>query len=187
MNTLESYFQQIGVSSLDQEIILSGVAPKAFQKGDYFLQEGQISPQIGFILKGVFQYFYNHDGDEITTYIALENNFVVSLGCFLKQIPAKENIRALTDTEVLVISKAQFDALRTQSAAFRQFYIELLEHEIVCIDESRFNLITLTAEERYLKLVAEEPQLLQKVPQQYLASILGITPRHMSRIRKNIR
>ncbi|WP_138992194.1 Crp/Fnr family transcriptional regulator [Larkinella sp. C7] len=187
MNALETYFQQIGISRADQETILVDIKPKSFQKGDYFLQEGQTTQQIGFVLTGVFQYFFNHDGDEITTYIASENSFVVSLGCFLKQVPAKENIRALTDAKVLIISKAQFDALRAQSESFRQFYVELLESQIVCIDDSRFDLITLTAEERYQKLLAEEPHLLQKVPQQYLASILGVTPRHLSRIRKNSR
>ncbi|MGA0555204.1 Crp/Fnr family transcriptional regulator [Larkinella sp. VNQ87] len=185
MNVLHTFLQQLGLSN--EDILPLGLEPKAYRKGEYFLQEGQVKPQVGFVLKGVFQYFYNHDSNELTTYIASENNFIVSLGCFLKQLPAKENIRALTDAEVFIIPKTQFDLLRARNEAFQRFYVEMLEHELVCIDESRFNLLTLTAEKRYQKMLAEEPHLLQLVPQQYLASILGVTPRHLSRIRKNIR
>jgi len=54
------------------------------------------------------------------------------------------------------------------------------------MDETRANLMILTAEERYALLLKEEPKLLQQIPLQYLASILGVTPRHLSRIRNNI-
>jgi hypothetical protein len=67
--------------------------------------------------------------------------------------------------------------------ALKDFYIGLLEWQIGCIDNSRFDLITLNAEQRYQKLLEEEPELLQRIPLQYLASILGVTPRHLSRIR----
>jgi hypothetical protein len=60
-----------------------------------------------------------------------------------------------------------------------------LENLVVGMDETRSNFITLTAEERYAVLMKDEPALLQQVPLQYLASLLGITPRHLSRIRNN--
>jgi CRP-like cAMP-binding protein len=59
----------------------------------------------------------------------------------------------------------------------------MLEREICCIEESRYDLIALTAEERYEKLLTQTPQLLQQIPLYYLAALLGITPRHLSRIR----
>lgn len=70
---------------------------------------------------------------------------------------------------------------------FGSFYVSILEHLIICIDESRFKLIALNAEQRYLSMLREEPHLLQQIPLQYLASILGVTPRHLSRIRSEIR
>ncbi|WP_128545029.1 Crp/Fnr family transcriptional regulator [Larkinella soli] len=187
MNDLSAFLEENGFSAEDRETILGAFLPLSFRKGDYFLQEGQTTRKIGYVRKGVFQYFYNHDGDEITTYIASPGGFVVSLGSFLQQMPARENIRALTEADLLVISKERFDQLRAENDRFQAFYVGLLESQMVCIDDSRFNLITLTAEERYQKLLTEEPQLLQLVPQHYLASILGVTPRHLSRIRKQVR
>ena len=70
---------------------------------------------------------------------------------------------------------------------FKDFYIGLLENSICSIDTSRNDLITLTGEQRYAKILNEHPNLLQKIPLQYIANIIGITPRHLSRIRNNFR
>jgi hypothetical protein len=67
------------------------------------------------------------------------------------------------------------------------FYVGMLEWQMCCIDESRLDAIVLSPQERYLKMMEKEPELLQTIPLQYLASILGVTPRHLSRIRNNIR
>ena len=74
-----------------------------------------------------------------------------------------------------------------QNKAFHQFYFNLIEKQICLIDDYRIDLLTLTPEERYKKLLVNEPILLQEVPLHYLASFLGISTRHMSRIRKNVK
>ncbi len=70
---------------------------------------------------------------------------------------------------------------------FKDFYIGLLESSICGIDSSRHDLIVLTAEQRYAKMLKHEPHLLQQIPLLHLASMLGVTPRHLSRIRGSIR
>jgi len=62
----------------------------------------------------------------------------------------------------------------------------MLEMLMVCLDESRFDYITLKPEERYAKLIKEEPELIKQIPLKYLSSLIGVTPRHLSRIRNNI-
>jgi CRP/FNR family transcriptional regulator, anaerobic regulatory protein len=133
----------------------------------------------------LFQYYYAKDGKEITTYIAGANSFLLSLISFYKQQPSKENIKALADAELMMIHYDDLKKLKAHNEAFRSFYIGALENLAVGMDETRSNLITLTAEERYAVLIKEEPALLQQIPLQYLASILGVTPRHLSRIRNN--
>ena len=86
-----------------------------------------------------------------------------------------------------MIHHKDLQILKLESEAFKSFYIDVLEHLLVCMDDSKTKLITLTAEERYEALLKEEPTLLQQIPLQYLATILGVTPRHLSRIRNNIR
>lgn len=186
MEKLLSHFLGKGVPPGDISRIAEAFKFKKISKGDYFVEEGKTSRYLGFISKGLFQYFYSKDGKEITTYITGENTFLASLSSFYRQRPSKEYVRALADSELWVIHYEDLMKLKTESNAFKTFYIEALENVVTGIDESRSNLITLTAEERYATLMKEEPALLQQIPLQYLASILGVTPRHLSRIRNNI-
>ncbi|GAB2575948.1 Crp/Fnr family transcriptional regulator [Spirosoma areae] len=187
MEGLSAFFGESGFDTTQQNAIVQQFRRQTLRKGDLYLQEGQISQQLGFVEKGVFQYFCTRDGDEMTTYTPGPGGFLVSLSSFLKQKPARETIRALTDGVIWVINKPAFEQLRRDLPPFESFYIGLLEDQINCIEDSRFNLLILTAEERYQKLMTDEPHLLQAVPLQHLASILGVTPRHLSRIRGNIR
>jgi CRP-like cAMP-binding protein len=187
MDGLRAFLDENGFDAGQQTTITEQFHRRALSKGDCYLNEGQISQQLGFVEHGLFHYFCTRDGDEMTTYTAGPGDFLVSLSSFLKQQPARETIRALMDSVIWVISKQAFDQLRHDIPSFEMFYIGLLEDQINCIDESRFNLLTLTAEERYQKLITEEPRLLQEVPLHHLASILGVTPRHLSRIRGQIR
>lgn len=158
---------------------------KKIKKGEYFAEEGKTSKYLAFVTKGLVQYFYSKDGKEITTYVSGANSFLVSLYSFFKQKPGKEYIRALADCEMLAVHYNDLQKLKAESNGFRTFYIKAMEDLVVSMDETRSNLITLTAEERYAVLMKEEPALLQQIPLQYLASILGVTPRHLSRIRSN--
>lgn len=186
MQQLLSYFLAKGVPESELLQITGAFKFKKISKGDYFVQEGKTSRYLAFITKGLFQYYFLKDGKEITTYITGENTFLASVSSFFKQRPSKEYVRALTDAELWQVHYNDLALLKANSEAFKAFYIEALENVVAGIDESRSNLITLTAEERYTTLLRDEPALLQQIPLQYLASILGITPRHLSRIRNNI-
>ncbi len=187
MEPLQYFLVTLGFTKLEIETISSFFFHKHFDKGNFFSTESSINPHLAFIEEGVFQYYFNQDGNEITTYVIGKNGFIASLLSVLQQKPAQENIRAVTDADVWMIHKNDFDTLQTKISGFKDFYIKILDGQIICIDESRFGLLTQSAEERYQKLLEKEPQLLQQLPLQFLASTLGITPRHLSRIRSKIR
>ena len=185
MEQLLSHFLGKGIPPSEATQIAEAFKFKKIGKGDYFVEEGKTSKYLAFITKGLFQYYYSKDGKEITTYITGANTFLASLCSFYKQQPSKEYVRALVDSELLMIHYNDLSTLKTENNAFRTFYIKAMEDLVVGMDETRSNLITLTAEERYAVLMEEEPEMLQQIPLQYLASILGVTPRHLSRIRNN--
>lgn len=186
MEYLQQYFARIGFNADELVKTLQSFELKKFRKNDMLVMEGRVSRHIGLIESGMFQYYVNKDGQEITSYISTENTWLASVISFIGEKPAKENIRALTDGEVHLISRHDLKKLVADVPAFKDFYMALLEQAICGIDESRHDFITLTADERYVKLLEQEPHLLQQIPLQHLASMLGITPRHLSRIRKNI-
>jgi CRP-like cAMP-binding protein len=187
METLTSFFLSKGLNENDAQHVSNCFKLKHIPKGGFFVEEGKVSKHLGFIQKGFLQYYIVLDGEEKTTYSVGENSFVASLVSFLNQVPARESIRAVVDTDLWIIEKAAIIKLQNEIPAFKTFYIGLLEWQICCIDESRLDAIVLTAKERYLKMMNKEPSLIQQIPLQYLASILGVTPRHLSRIRNNIR
>lgn len=187
MELLQSYFLTAGFSISEANQIAAAFSFKAVAKGEFFVQEGKTSKHLGFIEKGFFQYFINLDGEEKTTYSLGANNFIASLVSFLKGVPSRENIRAVIDSSLWIIAKDAFKNLQQTIPAFKDYYIGLLEWQICCIDESRLDGIVLSAQERYEKILVKEPEIIQHIPMQYLASILGVTPRHLSRIRNNIR
>lgn len=187
MDILAPVFAQAGFSPQDVQRIVAPFVPREYAKDDHFVRLGQVNMHLGFAESGVFQYYYPMDGEERTTYVTPERSFIASITSFLSETPSYENIRALTDARVWLIAKKDLKLLLEAVPAFKDYYIGLLEWQLGCIDRSRHDLLVLTAEERYQKLVNDEPQLLQRIPLQYLASILGVTPRHLSRLRKTVR
>ncbi|MGB4773298.1 MAG: Crp/Fnr family transcriptional regulator [Chitinophagaceae bacterium] len=181
---VQAYFQNLGFSAEEAGTIASKFVRQELEKNDLFVKEGKTSKQIAFLEKGLLQYYSITDkGEERTTYVTLPNNFAASLLSYLSEIPARENIRAITASVIWTIEKNDMQTLQQDLPAFNSFYIGLLEWQICCIDKGKFDLITLSAEDRYAKMMKEEPEILQQVPLQYIASMMGMTPRHLSRLR----
>lgn len=187
MEKVKKKFENMGFKGEDLEKILNSFKLQVFKKNDFIVEEGKVSKHIGFVETGLFQYYVMVEGEERTTYVSIANTFLASVLSFISGTPALENVKALTDGSVSLIGKADLKKLVNEMPAFKDFYIGLLESTICGIDASRHDLIVLTAEQRYEKMLKNEPHHLQQIPLQYLASILGITPRHLSRIRNNIR
>jgi CRP-like cAMP-binding protein len=151
------------------------------------VKESEICKYFCFVESGILQHSILVLNEEKTTYLALKNSVTSSLKSFLMQHPSRKNVKAISDCILWVVNLENFKALIKNNLAFSRFYYNLIEKQICLIDDYRIDLLTLSPEERYQKLLVNEPKLLQEVPLHYLASFLGISSRHMSRIRKNIK
>jgi len=184
MEKLKKHFGGMGFSADELEEIYNSFTLREFKKHDYFIEAGQISQLLGFIESGMFQYYVVKKGEIKTTFVSVENNFVVSLHSFASGTSSLEYVKALSDVEVYIISKADLKILIDKIGKFKDFNITLVESKICRISGRLHSLIVLSGDQRYEKMLNEEPHLLQQIPLQYLASMLGVTPRHLSRIRK---
>lgn len=171
----------------DRQEILDSFVELNLKKNSYFVRENEICHHFCFVESGILQHSIEISGEEKTTYLALRNSFTASLQSFLNQTPSRKNIKAIVDSKLWVVDLKNFKNLIQNNPAFHKFYYDLIEKQICLIDDYRIDLLTLTPEERYNKLLLTEPKLLQEVPLHYLASFLGISTRHMSRIRKNVK
>ncbi|MDT7831433.1 Crp/Fnr family transcriptional regulator [Flavobacteriaceae bacterium S356] len=194
MEASKSDFQQylsaiIDDTSLESYIpeIVDVFVPIKLRRNEFLAQKGKVCTTFCYIQSGVLQHAIEIDEEEKTTYLGLKNSCTSALKSFLQQTPSRKSIKALSDCSLLSIDLTTFNALVKNNRAFHQFYFNLIERQIFLIDDYRIDLLTLTPEERYKKLLENEPKLLLEVPLHYLASFLGISKRHMTRIRKNIK
>lgn len=172
-----------------QELIVKARA--SFQvlhlkKNEFFAKEAEVCQHFCFVESGILQHSIEVLDEEKTTYLALRNSVTSSLSSFLLGKPSRKSIKAIADCKLWIVDLNTFKDLIENNKTFHQFYYNVIEKQICLIDDYRIDLLTLTPEERYRKLLATEPKLLQEVPLHYLSSFLGISSRHMSRIRKNI-
>ena len=158
--------------------------PTVLKKGRFFVRKGEVCQQVAFIVKGVMRIFYRQKNGETTRYLGSEHSFITSLGSFVSGSACPENIEALEDCELLVIQRHDLRRLCQQIHAFETLYSKVLEYMFMCTEKRIADFITQTAEERYLTLLDQRPGLVQRVPQKYIASYIGITPQSLSRLQK---
>lgn len=168
------------------DLIIDKFTFSSIKKNSFFVKEGEICTYFCYVESGILQHSIIVSGEEKTSYLALKNSVTSSLNSFLNKVPSRKSIKALSDCNLWIVDLETFQELVKNNKFFHDFYYNLIEKQICLIDDYRIDLLTLTPEERYKKLLINEPNLLQEVPLHYLASFLGISSRHMSRIRKNI-
>lgn len=185
---MKSVFESIQILSqpeLDQLDDL--ITIRNLKKGEFLLEENHICNEIVFIKKGILRsYFFNHQGDEITNCFAFENEFMASFSSFITQAVAEENIQTLTDTELQVIDRKGLEQLYKSSSNWQEIGRKITEMEYVNLQKRMVSFQKLSGKQRYQELCQDHQNYIQLIPLQHLASYLGVTPRHLSRIRKSI-
>lgn len=153
-------------------------------KNEFFNKAGIVSDRIGFVNSGLLRSFYNLNDKEATTFFLTPGTVAVSLLSFLQRKPAIENIQALEDSELIVINRKNLLELYDENWKWQQVGRVLIETYYIKMEHRSISLQNQTARERYDAFVKDYPQVLRSVPQNQIASFLGIAPETLSRIRK---
>ncbi len=150
-------------------------------------EEGKIPQFLYFVNEGYLRSFYYDDqGDEVTTYIATPNQYMASFLSLSHQKISTENIETITDCNLLKINRNDFMKIIDSHDSFKNYSLTIFEHAFTQMNQRANGLATLSAEQRYSLLINNQGNILQNVPIQYIASYLGIKPQSLSRIRKQI-
>ncbi|NVO21536.1 MAG: Crp/Fnr family transcriptional regulator [Bacteroidetes bacterium] len=183
-------------NSIDSVVSLTNEELSAFsntfssiklKKNDFFLEEGQVCDFIGFVNYGVLIYFKSKDnGDEITTDFAFEGDWVNNNQSRLNNAPSTINIKAIEDSELFVIMQNDLLDLYLKIPKIERLGRILMEQAYLKIAEQSIELQVLSAKERYENLLKKYPQVFQRVQLYHIANYLGIAPKSLSRIRKEI-
>ena len=158
---------------------------KEVRKNEIILSEGSSTTNIYFVLNGVLRtYFVNSDGEEKTFFFSIENFFAADYESFLKGSKSRYTIQALEDASIVIVSldmlKNIYKTLRYGDKLGRIF----AEKYFFLWSDRIQDIYMLTPLERYNNMRHQFPDILQRVPQHYIASYLNITPVHLSRLKK---
>lgn len=175
---------QISIDKDSLDAIVSVFEPVKIAKGDFFLKAGKYCKQMVFIASGYMRMYDIVDGKEITFWIGSEGNFITSLSSFIFETENLWNIQAITNCEVYIISREDHFKLTATQPKWLAFDNKLLAYSFALLEKKMLSQLHTTAKQRFDSLLKEEPALFKYVPLRYIASMLGITPESLSRLRK---
>lgn len=156
-----------------------------FKKNDFIVQEGKICRKVYFIKSGAVRRFCLEDGIEVTKWIYTDNQFVTSLSSFFEQKPSFENFQTSEETTVYSLSYSN-EAILLEYPLFSRFHIKQLQLYLSKINEFHHLFRVMSAQQKYLFLLESFPQIIVKAKLKHIASLIGVSPETLSRIRSAI-
>lgn len=185
MTELEKYIHTyFEVTNEDLIKISSFFKPERLKKGQYFLKTGRQSDRLSFLQDGIVREFLTIGDKEVTKWISTKGYFVVDLSSFIFNQPARWNIQALTDCELFTIEKKDYLQIGNIISRWAELEKLFIAKCFIVLEERVLSHLSMKAEERYQALYNFNKELFNQVPLQYLASMLGMTPETLSRLRK---
>jgi CRP-like cAMP-binding protein len=170
----------------DKEILSSVLNYQKIEAKKELVSFDKRTDELFFVTKGCIRKYYVKDGEQITLYIMTENNFIAAFDSFITGSKSTETIECLEPCELLILNKKDLDSLYKQIPLMNEFIRKILEHTLIQFQHALTSFIKDNPEERYEKLLTDNPAILQRVPQHMLTTYLGITATSLSRIRKRI-
>lgn len=174
------------LSEKELSLLKRSVEKRTYNKNQIIFSEGKISDEIYFVEKGCVRLFYNVDGTDKTAFFYTESKFICAGESYTFNVPAIENYQAIEETELYIFSKPKVEALLVDMPKFEIIARVATENELITCQKVIASFITKSAEERYSDLLESQGELFQRVPQQYIASFLGVSPETLSRIKARV-
>ena len=165
------------------DMLESILVPMKFQKNEMILAEGQICTNIYWVAKGLIRQFYYKNGKELTEYMAAENHICMCIESLFKEEPTRLQMMALEPTILFALPKDALEQASIKSVNIQMLYRKILEESLILSQVHADMLRFETAQDRYVKLVKSQPQLVLRAPLVYIASYLQMTPETLSRVR----
>ncbi len=169
-------------------IALKHLTIKEIPSKTILLSEGDIATKLFLVFKGCLRtYFVKDIGVEITAQFFIENQMVSSFESAMTNTPSRQYIDTIENSIVGFIEIQKIKEIINKNSKARDYFNEYLISRLIYYMNNHASFILDKPERRYIKLMQENPELVSRLPQQYIASYLGITPVSLSRIRTRLK
>ena len=177
----------VSLTAEEMALFQQSVEVRTLAKNDFFVEVGQVCNYIGFVNQGALIYFKLMDnGNEVTTDFAFEGDWVTVNQSRLNNSPSMINIKAIENAELFVLKQQELNDLYIKIPKIERLGRILMEQAYLKLVQQSVDLQVLTATERYENLLHQFPEIFQRVQLYHIANYLGIAPKSLSRIRKEI-
>ena len=175
----------IHMPDYEKELCYQYFEPVIYSKNTIIEKEGKVPKYLYFIISGHMRNFHIDDfGNGVTVDMNHSPRFFTSYNHFVNRTVSNENIECITDCGLLRCKRDDIDILFEKSPIIIKNELQVLQKAFEDERKRVIDMTTLTAEQRYLKFIKEQPEIIHNVPLQYIASYLGMKPESLSRIRK---
>ena len=160
---------------------------RQFKKKEQLTKTGDVEDYINFVARGLIRKYYKKEAEEINTQISTEGHIIHAQESFHSRTPSEYYIEAIEPSTVVSITYDNLEKAYAGSAKMERLGRLVITFTMVIKDRWQMNMIKLTPRERFLDFVHKNPELLQRVPQKFLASYLNIQPETFSRFKHLLR
>ena len=189
MHPLRAYIHRFTpLTDAEWAPLAAALTERRLRRKEQFVIQGAPAPELALVLSGSCRLFYTRpDGEERTTYFFFDNHLMGNYQSCLTGQPSQFSIQALAPTELLTFPYAVLHALFDTFPIYERFGRRLAEYHLLGTDARLTELLLLSPEQRYQTLLSSHKiKILERIPQQYIASYLGVTPVSLSRIRARV-
>lgn len=167
--------------------LLPAIRVRRFGKKETVLKVGEIENYSNFIVKGLVRKYYRKGHQEINTQISIENHLILSQESFHSRTPSEYFIETIEPTTFVSLTYDDLEKMYKQSHRMEHLGRLVITYAMIIKDRWQMQMVKMTPRERFLHFVTKNPELMQRVPQKYLASYLNIKPETFSRFKHLIR
>jgi len=184
---LANILRHISLTAEETTFFNSLLRSKSLADGEFLLREGTVCRYESFVTKGCLKtYYLDENGFEHIIDFSIEEWWADDLYSLLTQTPSKSNIKAIEDTDILQISKADLELLYQKIPKFERFFRILFQNAYITQREQINSALSASAEERYLLFIKKKPYAEKRFTQKDIASYLGITPQFLSALKRKL-
>lgn len=184
---IENIKDVVPLNETETLLIAQSFKPIELKKKQFLLQKGEYSNHMRFIADGCLKLFDIDDaGNEHVLQFGIKGWWMNDLYAYLTQQPATYYMQAITGSVVLQVHRDRLNELFDQIHMMDRFFRIKTQNGYVALQERTMHAMSKTAEQRYADFVSRYRTIEQQIPQYMVASYLGVTPEHLSSIRKKM-